>query len=112
VTDFLRHEARRELSARAGEKAQRIARRPGRISIRDTQSRWGSCSSDGDISFSWRLILAPEPVLDYVVAHEVSHLVHLDHGPRFWALVEKLAAEVAGPRRWLRRNGGALLRYG
>ena len=116
VTDFLRHEARRELTARAGDKAARLGRRParrlGRISIRDTQSRWGSCSSDGDISFSWRLILAPEPVLDYVVAHEVAHLVHLNHGARFWALVDGLTAEVAGPKRWLRRNGGALLRYG
>ena len=112
VTDFLRREARCELTARAGDKAARLRRRPGRISIRDTRSRWGSCSSDGELNFSWRLILAPEPVLDYVVAHEVAHLVHLNHGPRFWALVATLTAEVAGPRRWLRENGGTLLRYG
>ena len=112
LTDFLKREARRELSARAQDKAGRLDRNLGRISIRDTQSRWGSCSSDGDISFSWRLILAPEPVLDYVVAHEVAHLVHLNHGPRFWALVDDLTVDVAGPRRWLRQNGGALLRYG
>ena len=112
VTDFLRREARRELSARASDKAERLGRSLGRISIRDTQSRWGSCSSDGDVSFSWRLVMAPEPVLDYVVAHEVAHLVHLNHGPRFWALVNDLSSEVAGPRRWLKANGGALLRYG
>ncbi len=112
VTDFLRREARRELTARANDKAGRLDRGLGRISIRDTQSRWGSCSSDGNISFSWRLILAPEPVLDYVVAHEVAHLVHLNHGPRFWALVNDLTAEVAGSRRWLRDNGSVLLRYG
>lgn len=112
VTDHLRQEARRELSGRARDKAAGIGRRVSRVSIRDTRSRWGSCSSDGELNFSWRLILAPEAVLDYVVAHEVAHLVHLNHGPRFWALVDTLTAEVAGPRRWLRENGGALLRYG
>ena len=112
VTDHLRQEARRELSGRARDKAAGIGRRVSRVSIRDTRSRWGSCSSDGELNFSWRLILAPEAVLDYVVAHEVAHLVHLNHGPRFWALVATLTGEVAGPRRWLRENGGALLRYG
>jgi hypothetical protein len=112
ATDFFKGEARRELSERARDKAAGIGRQVSRVSIRDTRSRWGSCSSDGELNFSWRLILAPEAVLDYVVAHEVAHLVHLNHGPRFWALVATLTAEVAGPRRWLRENGGALLRYG
>ena len=80
--------------------------------MRDTVSRWGSCTARGDLAFSWRLILAPEAVLDYVAAHEVAHLKHLNHGPRFWALVAHLTAEVDGPRRWLKANGTRLLRYG
>jgi predicted metal-dependent hydrolase len=112
VADHLRQAARRQLSGRARIKAADIGRRVSRVSIRDTRSRWGSCSSDGELNFSWRLILAPEAVLDYVVAHEVAHLVHLNHGPRFWTLVDTLTAEVDGPRRWLRENGGTLLRYG
>jgi len=112
ITDFLKAEARRELTERAHAKAARAGRRVARISLRDTQSRWGSCSADGSINFSWRLILAPEVVLDYVVAHEVAHLVHMNHGPRFWALAEKLTAETEAPRRWLRQNGASLLRYG
>ena len=112
VGDFLKAEARRELTTRAHAKAARSGRAIARISIRDTRSRWGSCSSDGAISLSWRLVLAPEAVLDYVVAHEVAHLTHMNHGPRFWKLAAKLTPEVEAPRRWLRRNGGALHRYG
>lgn len=112
VADFLKAEARRELGARVRAKAARVKRPVARIGLRDTQSRWGSCSSDGRINFSWRLILAPDAVLDYVVAHEVAHLVHMNHGARFWKLVDRLTDQVAGPRRWLRQNGAALLRYG
>lgn len=112
ITDFLKAEARRELTDRAHVKAAKIDRQLARVSLRDTQSRWGSCSVAGCINFSWRLILAPEAVLDYVVAHEVAHLVHMNHGPRFWALVDKLTAETEAPRRWLRKNGASLLRYG
>ena len=80
--------------------------------MRDTKSRWGSCSSVGALSFSWRLILAPEPVLDYVVAHEVAHLVEMNHGPRFWKLVRTMVADPAAQRAWLKRHRPELMSYG
>ena len=89
-----------------------IGRKVTRVSVRDTKSRWGSCSAEGTLAFSWRLILAPERVLDYVVAHEVAHLVHLNHGVRFWRLVEKLAPGAATQREWLSANRVRLLRFG
>ncbi|MEQ8968424.1 MAG: SprT family zinc-dependent metalloprotease [Azospirillaceae bacterium] len=113
LRDWLVAEARRELSDRARAKAVRIDRRVAGISVRDTRSRWGSCSSQGRLNFSWRLILAPEPVLDYVVAHEVAHLAEMNHGPRFWSLCADLAeADVAGAKGWLKRHGAGLHRYG
>ncbi len=112
VRDHLIALARQELSRRARALAARIDRRVTRISVRDTRSRWGSCSADGALAFSWRLILAPEAVLDYVVAHEVAHLAEMNHGPRFWRLVETLAPAAAGQRAWLSRNRARLLRYG
>ena len=112
VGDWLKSEARRELSRRASAKAAVIGRRIRRIGLRDPKTRWGSCAPSGVLSFSWRLVLAPEPVLDYVVAHEVAHLVEPNHGPRFWRLVGQLTPDVDGPRAWLRRHGHRLLRYG
>jgi hypothetical protein len=112
VRDFLKREARAMLTERAHDKAGRLDRPIARISLRDTRSRWGSCSSDGGLSFSWRLILAPEEVLDYVVAHEVAHLMHHDHGAKFWALVTDLTPSVDAPRQWLRAHGPELHRYG
>ena len=112
VTDFLKKEARHEAGRRGHEKAGQVDRTIARLTLRDTRSRWGSCSPAGHISLSWRLILAPEPVFDYVVAHEVAHLVHLNHGARFWALVARLTAQVEGPRSWLRDQGATLWRYG
>jgi len=112
VRDHLIALARLELSRRARALAARIDRRVTRISVRDTTSRWGSCSASGALAFSWRLILAPEAVLDYVVAHEVAHLAEMNHGPRFWRLVESLALGAARQRGWLRRNRARLLRYG
>lgn len=116
VKDFLREEARELLRARAREKwnllPARSARPLGRISVRDTTSRWGSCSSAGNLNFSWRLILAPEPVFDYVVAHEVAHLVHMNHSKDFWKLNDQLTPDMKGARRWLREQGASLLRYG
>jgi len=112
VGDFLKREACGEIAGRARDKAARIGRRVGRISLRDTRSRWGSCSSTGDLNFSWRLILAPEAVLDYVVAHEVAHLVHLNHSPRFWKLAGQLTPDMAGAKAWLSRNSAELWRYG
>lgn len=112
VRDFLRDMARRELSTRAHRLAGRIGRKVGRVTVRDTSTRWGSCSADGNLAFCWRLIMAPEPVLDYVVAHEVAHLVEMNHGPRFWRLVEMLAADVEVQRQWLIENRARLLRIG
>jgi predicted metal-dependent hydrolase len=83
-----------------------------RVGVRDTQSRWGSCSARGNLSFCWRLILAPESVLDYVVAHEVAHLVEMNHSPRFWRLVDTLCPDSAAPRAWLKEHRAELLSYG
>lgn len=110
--DYLKREARAEIGARARDKAARIERRIGRISLRDTRSRWGSCNADGDLNFSWRLILAPEAVLDYVVAHEVAHMVHLNHSQRFWRLAGQLSDDMSGAKIWLRRHSAELWRYG
>ncbi len=79
------------------------------VSIRAQRTRWGSCSSTGALSFNWRLLLAPEPVLDYVVWHEACHLVALDHSPRFWTLVARHCPGYEEPRRWLRRHGVTLV---
>ena len=112
VHDHLIAEARRELGERARAKAVLLGKRVAAVTVRDTRSRWGSCAANGRLSFSWRLILTPEAVLDYVVAHEVAHLKELNHSPRFWAVCAGLTAEVKGPRAWLKANGARLLRYG
>lgn len=112
VRDWLVAEARREVSTRAAAKAAGIGARVAGVTIRDTRSRWGSCSSTGRLSFSWRLILAPEAVLDYVVAHEVAHLKEMNHSPRFWAWCAQLTPDVRTPRAWLKANGAHLLRFG
>lgn len=112
LIDFFKREARHELSSRTVELAERIGMRPARISVRDTESRWGSCSTERSLSYSWRLILAPQFVLDYVVAHEVAHLKHMNHGPRFWKQVRELTGDVEAAQAWLGRNGPLLHRYG
>ena len=111
LLDFLKRQAKRELEARALEFAAKIGARPSRITVRDTASRWGSCSSARSLSFSWRLILAPPFVLDYVVAHEVAHLKEMNHGAGFWRLVRELAGDARRPQAWLRQHGSALHRY-
>ncbi|QQP90219.1 M48 family metallopeptidase [Skermanella sp. TT6] len=112
VRDFLMQEARTELARRSRAKAATIGKRVAAVTVRDTRSRWGSCASSGRLSFSWRLILTPEEVFDYVVAHEVAHLREMNHGSRFWALVATLTPEVEAPRAWLKANGASLLRFG
>ena len=112
VRDHLVAMAQAEISPRAHRLAARIGREVARVSVRDTKSRWGSCSGQGNLSFSWRLIFAPESVLEYVVAHEVAHLAEMNHGPRFWALVESLTPGSTGPRAWLKRHRSRLLSYG
>ncbi|MHA1538833.1 MAG: M48 family metallopeptidase [Alphaproteobacteria bacterium] len=112
IEAWLRRLARSRIEGLAGEMALGIGARLGRISIRDTSSRWGSCSRAGNLNFSWRLVLAPQWVLAYVVAHEVAHLKQMNHGKRFWALVEDLVGDPKGPRAWLRAHGAGLHRYG
>ena len=112
VRDHLARLARDELARRARPLADRIGCQIARVNVRDTKSRWGSCSANGNLSFSWRLILAPEAVVDYVVAHEVAHLVEMNHGPRFWRLVDRLAPGNARQRAWLNRHRARLLSYG
>ena len=112
VGDFLREEARRRLALRVAAAAEAAGLTPRRVTVKDTRTRWGSCSSAGNLCFSWRLIFAPEDVIAYVVAHEVAHLVHMNHGKRFWRLVERLAPGAERQRLWLNRNRARLLRIG
>lgn len=112
VRDFLRAMAKRELSARAEAMAALVERKVKRVTVRDTVSRWGSCARGGNLSFSWRLIFAPEAVIDYVVAHEVAHLVEMNHSRRFWRVVEKLHPGAKAERLWLNRNRLRLMRIG
>jgi predicted metal-dependent hydrolase len=110
---WLRRQARGDLEERICRLAPQLGRPVGRIGVRDTRSRWGSCSTAGNLSFSWRLILAPSTVLAYVVAHELAHLSERNHGPRFWALVAELHGDgVDRARAWLRHQGPGLHRYG
>ena len=112
VRDWLKREARAFLAERTRVFAERIGRRVSAIRLGDPRSRWGSCSAAAAIAYSWRLVLAPRSVVDYVVAHEVAHLAELNHGRPFWRLVGTLAGEIDGPRSWLKANGTRLLRYG
>lgn len=110
--EFLRAEARRRLGALAEAIAASHGLRPGPIAIRDTRSRWGSCSQSGRLMFNWRLVMAPPSVQHYVVAHELAHLRHMDHGPAFWTAVASMTPDVTGAEHWLRQRGAALLRVG
>jgi predicted metal-dependent hydrolase len=112
IGDFLKREARRDLEAASHRYATRLKVAIKRISVRDQSSRWGSCSNTGVLSFSWRLILAPAYVLDYLAAHEVAHLVELNHSPRFWRLVAKLDPDFERAKIWLDVHGTDLHRYG
>lgn len=111
VVDWLKREARADLCARVRLHAAEVGERPSRVTVRDTKSRWGSCSQDGALSFSWRLILAPPEVLDYVAAHETAHLKYMDHGPHFQALLRRLVPDTERYEAWLREQGPALHRY-
>jgi len=112
VTDILRAEAARRIQAALAPHAEALAVRPRAVRLKDTQSRWGSCASNGTLAFSWRLVMAPGWVLDYVVAHEASHLRELNHSPRFWALVESRTPHRRAATDWLKRHGPGLLRIG
>jgi len=109
--EWLKKQARLELSNFAQAQAKRIGKSIKKISVRDTSSHWGSCNQSGNLSFSWRLILAPREVLEYVVAHEVAHLVHLNHSEAFWQQVEALYPHYETSRDWLKKNGAKLHQY-
>lgn len=108
---FLKELARDRLTGACDDYAAMLDRSYTKLTLRDTRSRWGSCTSDGGLMFSWRLILAPPEVLHYVAAHEVAHLVEMNHSRAFWAQVEHVFGPYDQPRRWLRKNGAALHRY-
>ena len=108
---FLRNLARQRLAVRVAVHAAALGRTAGTLTLRDTRSRWGSCTARGDLMFNWRLILAPPEVLDYVAAHEVAHLAQMNHSPAFWAEVARLFPGHLAARRWLKTQGTALHRY-
>lgn len=111
IETWLKEVARAALTPIAQDCAEAVGGRIGKITMRDTKGRWGSCSADGNLNFSWRLAMAPPAVLDYVAAHEAAHLIEMNHGPRFWTLVEALRPDWRDQRIWLRKKGGALHRY-
>ena len=108
VTDFIRHQTESYIHKKAPELAHQIDQKIHHISLKDTTSRWGSCSGKKNLNFCWRLGLAPTFVLDYIIAHEVAHLAHLNHGPQFWQLVSRLTDRRSEAEIWLRRHGSTL----
>ncbi len=111
VLGFMKQSARDTLCARSDFYAARLGREYSRLTIRDTRSRWGSCSSQKALMYSWRLIMAPPEVLDYVAAHEVAHLAQMNHSAAFWDQVHRIHGPYDAPRNWLRQNGGHLHRF-
>ncbi|MDE2283332.1 MAG: M48 family metallopeptidase [Hyphomicrobiales bacterium] len=112
VGDYLRREARRDLEAASWKYAAALGVQARRVTMRDQASRWGSCSTAGALSYSWRLILAPTFVLDYLAAHEVAHLVEMNHSARFWRLVARVCPDHERAKAWLDVHGSELHRYG
>ena len=112
IGDFLRREAKRDLEASCRRFADTLGVAVKRVAVRDQSSRWGSCSTTGALSFSWRLILAPGDVLEYLAAHEVAHLVEMNHSARFWRLVQRLSPGHERAKVWLDVHGTDLHRYG
>ena len=112
IHDFLVRQARRDLEAAVARHAAHLGVRVHKITLRDTTSRWGSCTSSGELNFSWRLIMAPPFVLDYLAAHEVAHLRHMNHSLAFWKTVGSLSKDVAAAESWLRTHGMGLHRIG
>jgi predicted metal-dependent hydrolase len=112
INDYLRREAQRDLETASRRAAEALGVTIRRISVRDQSSRWGSCSTTGVLSYSWRLILAPAYVLDYLAVHEVAHLVEMNHSPRFWRLVQRLCPDAGRAKGWLDVHGADLHRYG
>jgi predicted metal-dependent hydrolase len=112
VHDYLKREAKGDLEVASRLAAQALGVEIKRVSVRDQSSRWGSCSSTGVLSYSWRLVLAPPFVLDYLAAHEVAHLIEMNHSRRFWRLVERICPHMGRAKAWLHTHGADLHRYG
>jgi hypothetical protein len=112
VRDFLKREAKRDLDAASRRYAAALGVAVKRVSVRDQVSRWGSCTAGGVLSYSWRLILAPPHVLDYLAAHEVAHLVEMNHSRAFWRVVARICPDWQRAKGWLTTHGNALHRYG
>lgn len=112
VSDFLKKEAKREIEALVAHHTAKVGRKATSITFRDTTSRWGSCSSDGKLSFSWRIMMAPPAVINYLVAHEVAHLKEMNHSIRFWTLCKELCPDTDKCKNWLKRNGSKLQAIG
>ena len=109
LENFLKKQARLTIEPIARDMSLLIRKRFVRIQIRDTSSRWGSCSSSGTLSFSWRLILTPPEILTYVVAHEIAHLKEMNHSPAFWAVVDQMVDNAKSSRKWLKTEGQQLM---
>lgn len=108
VADYLKTVAKREIGARVAVHAAASGKKVASIAFKDTKTRWGSCSSKGNLNFSWRIAMAPPEIVDYLAAHEVAHLTEMNHGPRFWALCRKLCPQTESARAWLKENGTVL----
>ena len=111
IASFLKRAARVRLQAACDAYSAQLGRPYGRLTLRDTRSRWGSCTSDGNLMFSWRLIMAPPEVLDYVAAHEVAHLQEMNHSAAFWTVVAQLCPDYQAHRDWLRTEGASLHKW-
>ena len=105
---YLKRAAKADLLEAVERHAATLGVKPGTISIRDTRTRWGSCSASGNLSFSWRLVMAEPDILDYVAAHEVAHILEMNHSPAFWAQVERTFPNWKQAKNWLRTNGDQL----
>jgi predicted metal-dependent hydrolase len=112
VKDYLKREARKDIEIAARKHAAALGVTIRKVSIKDTTSRWGSCAADGSLSFSWRMILAPPFVLDYLAAHEVAHRREMNHSARYWRVVASLDPGWEAAEAWLKRHGAGLHRYG
>ncbi|MGB9367920.1 MAG: SprT family zinc-dependent metalloprotease [Xanthobacteraceae bacterium] len=112
VRDYLKREAKRDLEAASRRYAGELGVTVRRVAVRDQVSRWGSCTAAGVLSYSWRLILTPPYVLDYLAAHEVAHLVEMNHSRRFWRVVAAICPDWQRAKGWLTAHGNALHRYG
>lgn len=108
LSTFLKKEARLDLDRLVAIHTGRLGTRAKSLTMKDTRSRWGSCSWEGNLSFSWRIVMAPSEVIDYLAAHEVAHLKEMNHGPHFWALCKSLCPHMDEAKAWLKRHGSEL----